>query len=226
MKTYTTANGLGSNLVGAMARDAHGDLWIATFAGLSRLHAGMLTNFTTVNGLSSNVITAILARANGSLLIGTQDHGWNTWDGNRFAPITDHNLGRTTIHAILDDGRNHLWFATGTGLARCDCSGTMGPMQGADCAHWLEFGTADGLHSRETAVNSHPSAWRAQDGHLWFATPKGLVEVDPAHFPVNEVPPPVVVERFAVDDAEQALACGGSESSRGAQPLPVRLCGR
>jgi signal transduction histidine kinase/ligand-binding sensor domain-containing protein len=205
MKTYTTANGLGSNLVGAMARDAHGDLWIATFAGLSRLHAGMLTNFTTVNGLSSNVITAILARANGSLLIGTQDHGWNTWDGNRFVPITDHNLGRTTIHAILDDGRNHLWFATGTGLARCDCSGMMGPMQGADCAHWLEFGTADGLRSRETAVNSHPSAWRAQDGHMWFATPKGLVGVDPAHFPVNEVPPPVVVERFAVDDAEQAL---------------------
>jgi signal transduction histidine kinase len=81
----------------------------------------------------------------------------------------------------------------------------MGPMQGADCAHWLEFATADGLRSRETAVNSHPSAWRAQDGHMWFATPKGLVGVDPAHFPVNEVPPPVVVERFAVDDAEQAF---------------------
>jgi signal transduction histidine kinase len=205
MKTYTTANGLGSNLVGAMARDAHGDLWIATFAGLSRMHTGLLTNFTTVNGLSSNVITAILARPNGSLLIGTEDRGWNLWDGNRFTPITEHNLGRTTVHAILDDGRNHLWFATGTGLARCDCTTAMGPMQKADCAQWLEFGTPDGLRSRETAVNSHPSAWRAQDGHLWFATPKGLVEVDPAHFPVNDVPPPVAIERFAVDDAEQAL---------------------
>jgi signal transduction histidine kinase/ligand-binding sensor domain-containing protein len=209
MKTYTTANGLGSNLVGAMARDAHGDLWIATFAGLSRLHAGVLANFTTAHGLSSNVITAILARANGSLLIGTQEHGWNLWDGNRFAPVTDHNLGSTTIHAILDDGRNHLWFATGTGLARCDCTGSMAPMQSADCAHWLEFGTPDGLRSRETAVNSHPSAWRAQDGHMWFATPKGLVEVDPAHFPVNDVAPPVVVERFAVDDADQALHATG-----------------
>ena len=209
MKTYTTANGLGSNMVGAMARDAHGDLWIATFAGLSRLHQGVLTNFTTAQGLSSNVITAILVRANGSLLVGTQDHGWNVWDGNRFKPVTDHNLGSTTIHAILDDGRNHLWFATGTGLARCDCTESMAPMQSADCAHWLEFGTTDGLRSRETAVNSHPSAWRAQDGHIWFATPKGLVEVDPVHFPVNDVPPPVVVERFAVDDAEQALHAAG-----------------
>jgi signal transduction histidine kinase len=81
----------------------------------------------------------------------------------------------------------------------------MNIMHGAQCAHWLEFGTSDGLRSRETAVNSHHSAWRTQDGHLWFATPKGLVEVDPAHFPVNSVPPPVAVERFAVDDAEQAL---------------------
>jgi signal transduction histidine kinase len=209
MKTYTTANGLGSNLVGAMARDAHGDLWIATFAGLSRLHTGLLTNFTTANGLSSNVITAILARENGSLLIGTQDHGWNLWDGNRFTPVTEHSLSGTTIHAILDDGRNHLWFATGTGLARCDCTGSMGPMQSANCTHWLEFGSADGLRSRETAVNSHPSAWRTQDGHLWFATPKGLVEIDPAHFPVNTVAPPVVVERFAVDDAEQELHAAG-----------------
>ena len=75
----------------------------------------------------------------------------------------------------------------------------------ADCAHWMEFGTADGLRSRETATNSHPSAWRSRDGHLWFATPKGLVEVDPAHFPVNTVPPPVVMERFAVDDVDQPL---------------------
>jgi signal transduction histidine kinase len=51
------------------------------------------------------------------------------------------------------------------------------------CSHWIEFGAADGLRSRETATNSHPSAWRSRDGHLWFATPKGLVEVDPAHFP-------------------------------------------
>lgn len=42
--TLTHANGLGSDLVGAMARDAHGDLGIATFAGLSRLHSGKIEN--------------------------------------------------------------------------------------------------------------------------------------------------------------------------------------
>jgi signal transduction histidine kinase/ligand-binding sensor domain-containing protein len=205
METFTTANGLGSDLVGAMARDSAGKLWVATLAGLARLANGSITNFTTANGLSSNVITAILARDDGTLLIGTQDHGWNLWDGKAFTPVKQDSLSGTAIHAILDDRLNHLWFATGGGVARCDCEHAMGQMQGADCAHWMEFGAADGLRSRETATNSHPSAWRGKDGRLWFATPKGLVELDPAHFPVNSVAPPVAVERFAVDDADQAL---------------------
>jgi signal transduction histidine kinase/ligand-binding sensor domain-containing protein len=211
METFTQASGLGSDLVGAMARDSNGDLWVATFAGLSRLgrrdghQGGKIENFTTANGLSSNVITALLAQTNGTLLIGTQDHGWNQWDGRRFSAVAQEELNQTTIHAILDDGRNHLWFATGNGIARCDCRAMGNAMSGADCSHWIEFGAADGLRSRETAINSHPSAWRSRDGHLWFATPKGLVEVDPEHFPVNTVPPPVALERFAVDDVDQPL---------------------
>jgi signal transduction histidine kinase/ligand-binding sensor domain-containing protein len=214
METFTQANGLGSDLVGAMARDAKGDLWVATFAGLSRLHDGKILNYTTANGLPSNVITALLPQSNGTLLIGTQDHGWSVWDGRNFAPAMHNGLEQTTIHAILDDGGGHLWFATGNGIARCDRAGRSWRIGGAGqapvCTHWIEFGAADGLHSRETATNSHPSAWRSRDGHLWFATPKGLVEVDPAHFPVNKIPPPVALERFAVDDVDQALHAAGS----------------
>ena len=201
MQTYTQASGLGSDLVGAMARDAFGDLWVATLAGLSRIRSGKIYNYTTANGLSSNVVTALLPRGNG-MLIGTQDRGWNLWDGKKFSFPEHFSADRTAIRAILDDGANHLWFATGGGIARCDLDNA------SNCAHWMEFGAADGLRSRETATNSHPSAWRSRDGHLWFATPKGLVEVDPAHFPVNTVPPPVVLERFTVDDVQRAANPG------------------
>lgn len=203
IESYTQANGLGSDLVGAMARDAQGDLWVATLAGLSRLHGGRIDNFTTANGLSSNVITALLPSTDGTLLIGTQDNGWDVWDGRGFFAGIKGEAARTAIHAILDDGAGHLWFATGDGIARCALTSRTSP--GSACTNWMEFGTADGLRSRETATNSHPSAWRSRDGHLWFATPKGLVEVDPAHFPINRVPPPVVLERFAVDDVDQPL---------------------
>jgi signal transduction histidine kinase len=203
---YTQANGLGSDLVGAMARDSNGNLWIATLAGLSRLKAGKITNFTTANGLSSDVVTALLPRAHGALVVGTQDHGWDWWDGSKFVELNSLALSRISVHAILDDMGNHLWFATAHGIARCDATAT------AECTHWIEFGPADGLRSRETATNSHPSAWRSRDGHLWFATPRGLVEIDPAHFPVNDVPPPVVMERFAVDDVD-ALRAARTEAA-------------
>ncbi len=208
--TFTHATGLGSDLVGAMARDIHGNLWVSTLAGLSRFQGGSqpsISNFTSANGLSSNVITALLPRSDGTLLIGTQGHGWNIWDGHGFSPVQKSGLNRTTIHAILDDERGHLWFATENGIARCDCD-----MAGG--SHWMEFGPADGLRGREMATNSHPSAWRSHDGWLWFATPKGLVAADPAHFPVNAVPPPVALVRFAVDDVDQPL--------HGADPLKVQ----
>jgi signal transduction histidine kinase/ligand-binding sensor domain-containing protein len=210
METFSHANGLGSDLVGALARDSAGNLWVATFAGLSRLHGGAIANYTTANGLSSNVVTALLSRGDGTLLIGTQDHGWNVWDGQRFSPEKHDGLDQTSIHAILDDGVGHLWFATGNGIARCDCVGAGNAMQGTGCSHWIEFGAADGLRSRDTATNSHPSAWRSGDGRLWFATSKGIVEVDPAHFPVNNVPPPVALERFEVDDLPQVLHAADS----------------
>jgi len=210
MKTYTHADGLGSDLVGAMARDRNGDLWIATLVGLSRLRGNTISNFTTANGLSSNVVTALLVRADGTLLIGTQDHGWDVWDGSKFSRATQNGLEQATIHAILDEGSGHLWFATDDGIARGDCNEAGGTGATMSCSRWMEFGTADGLHSRETATNSHPSAWRSRDGRLWFATAKGLVGVAPAHFPVNTLPPPVVLERLQVDDATQPLLAGGS----------------
>jgi hypothetical protein len=40
------------------------------------------------------------------------------------------------------------------------------------------------------------------DDHLWFATRKGVAIVNPTDLEENHPPPPVVVERFTVDDTE------------------------
>jgi signal transduction histidine kinase/ligand-binding sensor domain-containing protein len=204
LEILTRANGLGSDTVGAMARAANGDLWVATFSGLSRLREGKITNYTTVNGLSSNILTALLPLRDGALLVGTQEHGWGRWDGRRFDTSAG-NSSQETIHAILDDSRGHIWLATDTGIARCAMLDANGEGENPADSHCIEFGTADGLPSRQTAAESHPSATRSRDGRLWFATPRGLVEADPAHFAINTVAPPVAVERFAVDDVDQPL---------------------
>ena len=86
-QSLTKVDGLGSDLVGALARTADGDLWIATLNGLSQFHDGRLKNYTTADGLSSNVITALDVTQDGMVWIGTQDGGLNLWNGKRFVPV-------------------------------------------------------------------------------------------------------------------------------------------
>ncbi len=219
LKTFTTQDGLGSDLVGAMARTADGDLWIATLQGLSRMHGGAIRNYTTADGLSSNVITALDVTEDGMLWIGTQGEGLSAWDpgwsGGHFIAVDDRNRsgsleqpadipGRQLpvgIHALLHDDRGHLWLASDGGLARVDVKTLEGCIHGEGCRlNATHFSTADGLRSRETSSNSHPTACRSRDGRLWFTTPKGLIVVDPLHFAEMPGPPPVVLEHFAVDD--------------------------
>ena len=215
-QTFTQANGLGSDLVGALARSGDGDLWIATLNGLTRLHSGQLHNYNTADGLSSNVITALEAAPQGMVWVGTQSDGLNLWDGSRFKPIRSAPAGKnllpTAIHAILQDDRGHLWLASDSGLTRVDTQPLLDCAQNRGCtldaSHVIHFTTADGLRSRETSSNSHPTALKASDGQLWFTSPRGVAVADPLHFPATPAPPPVAIERFAVDDSDESLNPG------------------
>lgn len=230
--TFTQLDGLGSDLVGAMVETHEGDLWIATLNGLSRMHKGAIRNYTTADGLPSNVITALDVTPDGTLWIGTQDQGlalWDSqWNGGQVVAFPDHasstNSGTSTekqigelpadIHALLHDDREHLWIASDSGLTRVDIASLMKSARGgAVNLNAIHFTTADGLRSRETSKNSHPTASRSSDGRLWFTTPKGLIIVDPLQFAEIPGPPPVVIERFAVDDRTT------DETSPGAFPI-------
>ena len=140
-KTLTTRDGLGSDLVGALARAADGDLWAATLNGLSRLHDGRLQELHhSRRGSPSNIITALDAFEGGRMWIGTQDQGLNLWDGDRMlrwpgstakersTPFTSDaraadassRLLPDVLHGVLHDDRGHLWLASNYGLTRAD----------------------------------------------------------------------------------------------------------
>ena len=88
-------------------------------------------------------------------------------------------LDQTAIHAILDDSGGDLWFATENGIARCHVSSEVT----GTCSKCIEFGTADGLRSRDYCDEQPPrGAWRSRDGHLWFARPKGSNRGRPGSF--------------------------------------------
>jgi signal transduction histidine kinase/ligand-binding sensor domain-containing protein len=203
--TFTRANGLRSDLVGALLQShSNGDLWIATLDGLSLLHNGAIKTFTNADGLSGNIITALFEDPTGNLWIGTQGNGLTlrTSDG-RFTALHRADFPET-IHAIVGDDQGALWFAASRGITRAPLFELIACSSSPSCSlHINRYGISDGMPTEETSAIGHPSVWKTTGGPLWFATRKGVAIVDPAHLFFNRIPPPVVIERFAVDDIEQ-----------------------
>jgi signal transduction histidine kinase/ligand-binding sensor domain-containing protein len=199
---FSRADGLKSDLIGAMLRSTSNDLWVGTLDGLVRIRDGKLTVFTKTQGLSGDAITSLLEDANHTLWVGTKDGGLSRSSANGFRPVNAHDLPRE-IDAILEDPLGYLWLTSSRGIIRVLAFELMACGEAPACnPHIVAYGSSDGLPSEETSLSGHPSAWRTADGHLWFATRKGVAIVDPTDLRVNQTPPPVVVERFTVDDTE------------------------
>ncbi len=204
------SNGLGSDLVGALALDpAHpGALWIGTRGGLSHLQDGHITTLTTRDGLSSNVITALYqdssselpAESPGQLWIGTNGGGLDLFRNGRITAFPSATGLPEVIHTIVEDSHGNLWLAAATGIYRVSRR-QLEDFASHSGAHLdvAAYGVADGMRINECS-SGHPAAVRTPDGALWFATLRGVSVTNPEHQQENRLPPPVVIENVTVDD--------------------------
>src|SRR6266540_1389490 len=65
IKSYTTTDGLPSNVVNRIVRDSRGFLWFCTREGLSRFDGYSFTNYGIADGLPSPVINSLLETRDG-----------------------------------------------------------------------------------------------------------------------------------------------------------------
>lgn len=203
--TWTALDGLGGDLVGAMLEGSHGGLWIATIGGLTRLSNGRFHNYSEKDGLSNRIITALHLDPDGTLWIGTDGGGLNRWRNGVITPIRPAGAGLpANIYGILDGGNGNLWISSNDGIYRVNRS-ALNRYAGGLVKHVVvdSYGIADGMKISEASSGGHPAAWRMSNGTLWFATLRGVSTVDPAHLPMNRVPPLMAIERFSVDDRPQ-----------------------
>ncbi|HYK37178.1 sensor histidine kinase [Alloacidobacterium sp.] len=200
--SYSAMDGLGSDLVGAVIEDRDNSYWIGTLGGLTHYANGSFTNYTTRQGLSSNVITALYQDADGTLWIGTNGGGLNARINGKFVNFLAAKALPQDIYGILDDSNGNLWLGSSKGVFRVSKKQfhAMAAGQAGSISPDV-YGTADGMRISECSSGGHPAAWKAKDGTLWFATLRGAATVDPAHMPVNHVPPLVAIEQVSVDDA-------------------------
>lgn len=196
-RTYTAADGLASDFVGALTRAQDGALWIGTLHGLTRLKDGRFQTFTGQDGSAGNVITALHEDSAGILWVGTEDSGLHRLQNGKLVSYPT-SLGLpASIYAIVEDGP-FLWLASKTGLYRV--AKTALETRDHGTLSIAQYGTADGMRVNECSEGGHPSAWRSQDGALWFATLHGISTIGSRAALTNGKAPPVVIESIAVDD--------------------------
>jgi signal transduction histidine kinase len=165
---------------------------------------------TKSQGLSGDVITSLFEDANHTLWVGTKDDGLSRSSANGFVPVHAQDIPRE-IDAIVQDSQGYLWLASNRGIVRVLASELMACEASACNPRVATYGSSDGMPAEETSSSGHPGAWKMVNGDIWFATRKGVAIVTPADLSENRTPPPVVVERFTVDDLD--LKLGGAEIS-------------
>ncbi len=185
-------------------------LWVGTAAGLELLDGEGAHNFLpTKNGFTSDIITAIAQGQGDNLWVGIYGGGLSRFARGRFEKVDSPDLP-PRISGLAVDAAGYLWLRGSRGVYRASlaelnhCASVARACRPAVA----RYGTADGMPSEDLTSDGTPALWAATTGDLWFASRKGLARTEPLRLPVNRNPPPVLVERFAVDDVEQPPTVG------------------
>jgi ligand-binding sensor domain-containing protein len=141
--SYTTKDGLGGNMVRAIAGDRHGRIWIGSDGGgVSRLEGDDWRTFTMEDGLSGDRVYEILEDSAGNMWFSTLGAGACRWDGKVFTRFsvdqgldtngfacpcgsgftfaTCHGPGGGHVQEFFEDKDGVLWFGCSGGLFRLE----------------------------------------------------------------------------------------------------------
>ncbi len=215
IKTFTGADGLGGDLIGALLLRS-GDLWAATSGGLSVVQSnGVVRNFTGREGLGAPITTAIAQDDAGHLWVAGNDGSLSVLQGQRFVPVRAFPAGTRgggNIEGMTVDHIGFGWFRMDRGIRRASWKELLACAGAARCAMtsgaMVKYGLADGLPNDEVVAGEPAVGWLTNSGEIWFPTRGGVAIVDADHLPVNKVAPPVALQRFSVDDISEPLGTG------------------
>jgi len=204
LKPYLLKDGLqypSANYIVCFYPQQDNILWVGSTGGLSKIQNGKITNFTIADGLASNWVSSIYDDQQGSLWISSPQGGLTRYRNGKFIVYNAKvGLFNDEIYCVLGDVLGDLWLSSPRGIGyirRQDFDDyETGRVQ---FLHSQIYTTADGMKTDECFGDWQPSGWKANNGHLWFATKKGAVMIDPKAFKRNELPPPVLIEKVVID---------------------------
>jgi signal transduction histidine kinase/ligand-binding sensor domain-containing protein len=198
IRTYTSADGPGSDNVSAIEEGVAGTMWFGTSRGLSSLSGNRWHTYGTADGLPSNEVLSLFRDREGVLWVGTRG-GLAAWFDGAFhrAEASSHRAQlNEPILGIAEDKQGTLWVATNAhvfSLSRTRLARDM-----LDSGQLRDFGSDDGLPTSE-GVQRCRSVVADHLGKIWFSLSRGISAVDPSGDALTSPPTIARVTSVAVD---------------------------
>ncbi len=220
MAKYDGQNGLSYSDVRSLQFDREGTLWICTNGGgVNTLRGEKFGWFTRDSGLVSTMTETIHEAGDGSMWAGSIGGGLSRIKAGKVVTMTSANgLFDDTIYRILEDDSCNFWMTCNNGVFRVKKNELDAFADGrSNSVVSVSYGMNDGMVSDECNGGYQAAGAKTPDGRLWFPTLAGVVMVDPSSLPVNDVPPPVVIEQVSVDrenvwpDGDKVIKAGNGE---------------
>jgi diguanylate cyclase (GGDEF)-like protein len=200
----------GAEITG-IAEDGGGALWIGSRgAGLLRLRDGKLETLRTAAELP--VVTSVRRGQAGDMWVGTFGHGLLHYSAGQWHRFHEGNgLADDTVRQVQEGPLGNVWICSGAGISRI-ARQAMADLEAGRLATVTPFsyGPEDGVAEGVCYGGSHPGVARSADGHLWFATNHGLVEVRPERLAPPQLGIEPRLDRVTVDGRD--LEIGGSRA--------------
>ena len=165
---YGLMQGLVETQIHNMCRDKAGNMWFATFNGISKYNGKTFENYTKHQGLIDNFVEWIIEDHAGNMWFGCRD-GVSKFDGKTFTNYTvNEGLSDNHITGILEDSQGNVWFSThSNGVSKLDKSGKT----------FTHFTKKQGLAVKVFTMTEDRS------GNIWFGTQaEGLIKYDGKSF--------------------------------------------
>jgi signal transduction histidine kinase/streptogramin lyase len=182
--------------------DRSDSVWVASKNGLYRLDRGRVTRWCSTNGLSGNVILCVAQSQDDAIWVGLST-GIARIKGNQARNIkVENGLPDGWIYAIVPDDNGCLWFSSSRGIFRASRRSLDDFADGK--SQKIKCDVFDGLESVKSIsrTDQENSGCKTMDGRIWFPSPSGVIMVDPAHVPRNDVAPPVHIVGVRADGVE------------------------
>jgi PAS domain S-box-containing protein len=171
VRSFTSADGLGSSFINALMRDSRGFLWVCTRDGLSRFDGSRFVTYQIGDKNAPPGIEQILETRKGIYWIVTTG-GLYRFDPNAPVPASKANSdARPTLNAqfvsnerglLFEDHAGQLW-AGGAGFSRVNVSDNK-----------VSFEPVD-LKLPNPSLSRINSMAEGKDGSLWFVTYSGVL---------------------------------------------------